>query len=284
MKRLSILIVLIIVVSLIFKFNRRKIISPAAYYSKNTNIADRVIFKNVSDQKKVKQISLQNINDFSKKATDIVNKENAVELLNLSIQNIKILNECIQKNYCGMAKRNDEDPYFDFDRTPAHIYLKRSLEILLESLKIEPSLISSVDWELIDELSKNSNQNIQLLTLDLLSRNGDFNKNIEHLLFLLSQFKGEAKADGLVLLSLKINLENKKQFLNLLEKIFLTDDNDTILNVVSKLGKMSLSQKEIERVTPSICHLKTEILNGANWKMIKHDYFNLNLDLDKICY
>lgn len=229
------------------------------------------------------KIPIKGIGNFNNSTNQLVNIQNASAMSQNALENIKTLHNCLRKDYCGMTTRNDDDSYFDYEKTPAHIYLGRSLEILLETLKVNSLLSKNVDWELIEELTKNENRKISVLALELMSKYGNTQNDIEHMLFLLKPLKGEAKADGFVNLSFRFLNQDKSLFIDALEKTFVEDDNNTVLSVVAKLNKMSLTKIEIEKISNGLCHFKDDSLNVPNLKMLKYEFLKLGVIFDQNC-
>ncbi len=223
------------------------------------------------------------VNDYSIEVKNLVTKKNAKELFKLSNESIEELASCLKKNFCGMERRSDDDSYFDDSRTPGHILLSRNLEIMYESLKINPGLKNEVDWDLVRELTDSANEKVQVIAMDLLKSFNTKDNGTEKLIKIVDNYRGNAKADALVELSSRASEEDHSLLLTAIEKSFADDDPNTAISVVEKLGKMHLSKNEIERVSKNLCHYKENGADEPNWKMINYEIGKLEVDLDKIC-
>ncbi|MDD4973450.1 MAG: hypothetical protein PHY93_03820 [Bacteriovorax sp.] len=223
------------------------------------------------------------VNDYSITAKNLVNKKNANHLFKLTNGSIANLAGCLKKDFCGMERRSENDSYFDKNKTPGHILLARNLSIMLESLRINPELQREIDWDLIRELTDNSNDTIQVLAIELIKDFSVIESDPENLFKLVDNYKGNAKADALTELSKNSSSSERQLLVNSLEKAFAADDPNTVISVVEKLKKMNLSVDEMTKVSKNLCHYKEKGTEDPNWKMIKYDMGKVSIDLEKIC-
>ena len=223
------------------------------------------------------------INDYSIDAVKLVNKNNSVHFFKLSNGSIVSLASCLKKDFCGMERRSESDAYFDKNKTPGHILLARNLSIMLEGLRLNPELQKEIDWDLIGELTDNSNETIQVLAVTLLKDYSQIDSDPESLYKLVDRYKGNAKANALTELSNTNSTSERLLLVNSLEKAFAVDDPNTVISVVEKLKKMNLSQAEMAKVSRNLCHYKENGSDDPNWKMIKYDMGKFRIDLEKIC-
>lgn len=223
------------------------------------------------------------VNNYSISVKDLVNPKNSKHLFNLTNGSIANLANCLKKDFCGMERRSESDAYFDENKTPGHILLGRSLNIMLEGLRINPDLKSQIDWDLMNELTYSSNEIIQVLALELIKEYDTSDNDTDHLLKIVDNFKGNAKAQALAKLSTKDSSSDRIIFVNSLEKTFAGDDPNTVISVVESLKKMNLSNEEMARVSKNLCHYKENGTDDPNWRMIKYNMGKVSIDLDNIC-
>jgi hypothetical protein len=246
----------------------------------------------ISDQKKLernlKKETTANekwvmVNDYSIPVHELVNKSNAKDFFKLVNGSISDLASCLKKDFCGMERRNENDPYFDDSRTPGHILLGRNLEILKQSLVENPDLKNDVDWDLIRELTESGNEKIQVLSVDLLKEYGTARGDTEKMLKITDDYKGNAKALALAELAQHAKPEEKGQVINSIEKSFATDDPNTVISVLEKMDKMKLSTGEKEQTVKNLCRFKENGADDPNWKMIRYDAKRNGVDVDVVC-
>lgn len=223
------------------------------------------------------------VNDYSLSAQNLVNQKNSRELFILNHSSAKDLAACLKKNFCGMEKRSDDDAYFDEAKTPGHILLGRNLDIMLEALRINPDLQTEIDWDLIRELTESENEKIQVIALTIIKDYDASNEDIAKLLKIADHFKGEAKASALEQIASRDSSIERMQLMNAVEKSFALDDPHTVISIVEKMEKMSLSKEEIAKVSRNLCRFKESGADDPNWKMIKYDMRPL-ADLDQLCH
>lgn len=222
------------------------------------------------------------VNDYSLSAQKLVNRKNSRELFILNHTSAKDLVACLKKNFCGMEKRSDDDAYFDEAKTPGHILLGRNLDIMLESLRINPDLQTEIDWDLLRELTESENEKIQVIALTIIKAYDASYEDIVKLLKITDHFKGEAKASALEQIASRDSSVERIQLMNAVEKSFALDDPHTVISVVEKMEKMGLSKEEIAKVSRNLCRFRESGTDDPNWKMIKYDMRQL-VDLDQLC-
>ncbi len=247
---------------------------------------DQVVLEKNLNNSIISSRDWQNFKNFSIPVKELVLLVNANEFFELSKTMIADLSLCLKKNYCGMERRNENDSYFDYQRTPGHILLERSLAILNESLTLNPSLSQSLDWELLDSLTQNENESIKVEALKLINRFQVDTKNQEKILRITEKFSGKAKSDGLVEVSNSTRL-SRKDILESIANSFSVDDPNTVISIIEKLEFYRLTKNELEKISPYLCRFKsndkTEIEDSPNWKMIKFDLGKFNINLEEIC-
>lgn len=96
----------------------------------------------------LKEQTWSQMNDFSFSIKELIAlNRNPRWLLKLCSQSINDLAICLKKDYCGMERKNDQDPYFDKVNTPGHLLLGRILEIIKAQLEQAPELTDEIDWK-----------------------------------------------------------------------------------------------------------------------------------------
>jgi len=224
------------------------------------------------------------INDFSLPVKQLMSlNSNPKNLFKVSKQSVYDLTSCLKKDFCGMERKDENDAYFDETKTPGHILLGRNLEILKESFDRDPSLANDVDWDVIKELTDNSNEKVQVLAVEILKKYNPKENSSENLLKIVDNYKGNAKADALVQMSGDISEDAHSRLLNSIAKSFSSDDPNTAISVMEKLPQMHLTTRETEMVANYLCHYKEEGSEDHNWKMIKFRMSKVNVDMDAVC-
>ena len=257
----------------------------SAYTSSATNILKRDFAKLEENfnEETLQDENWLKINDYTLDVKNLVTLKNAKHLFRISNENVASLVSCLKKDFCGMERRNGNDAYFDESNTPGHILLGRSLHIIIEALQLRPELQSEIDWDLIRELTDNSNETIQVLAIEILNNFNSKNRDLENLFKVVDNYMGNAKADALAELAIKSSANEHILMVNSLGKSFSIDDPNTVISIVDKIETMNLSNDELIKVSKSLCHFKENGLNDPNWKMIKHCMGKVSLDLKSIC-
>lgn len=231
----------------------------------------------------VKDKDWANIIDYSKSPKILVNANNVHSLFKLANGSLASLENCLKKDFCGMEKRNDNDSYFDQNNTPGHILLGRNLSIMLESLRQNPKLSKDIDWDLILELTDNSNEKVQVLALELIKNFNPKNKDSDNYYKIVDGYKGNAKAQGLLKLSTNRSPEEHATLLNSLEKSFAMDDPHTVISVIEQLAGMNLSSEDLTNISKNLCHFYNNGSDDPNWKMIRYEMGKVGVDLESVC-
>lgn len=242
---------------------------------------DRLALEQNISPKTLQDENWSDINDYSIAPKDLVNKNNAKNFFKISKTTIAELASCLKKDFCGMKKRNDKDAYFDATKTPGHILLGRNLSIMFFALKANPRMKNEVDWDLIEELTDNENELIQLMAVKLIKEFND--RDTESLLKIVDRYKGAAKADALSEIKTLDPSNERSLLLNSLEKSFSIDDPHTVISIIEKLHKMHLGESQLMKISQSLCHYKENGTDDPNWKMIKYNMSKSKVDLDIIC-
>lgn len=245
-------------------------------------------FKNILvhlKKENVKGEEWKNLNDYSAREQDIVTTENARKYFKIVSESSPEIFSCLKKDYCGMKTKNEDDAYFDNQKTPSHIFLSRNLKIMQESLKKDNSLVSLVDWEFIHDLI---NSGEELVAIEALSISRDFeNKenHVEELLKETRQYKGETRAISVEKIGKKnMTKDERKKFTNEIEDIFLIEDASTSISVLEKIQKPSFVKKKYEIALHNLCRFKTmDPIREKNWLMIKYLSKKIDSDFEKMC-
>lgn len=228
-------------------------------------------------------LSWKEINNYSIKPNMLVNSKNATHLFKIANKVVPDLVSCLKKDFCGMERRNENDSYFDERKTPAHILLERNLSIMLLSLKENPELKQEIDWNLVNELTENSNENIQVMAVELMANFNSDKIEEAKILKIVDEYKGDAKANALSKLAQSNPGANKSGLIDSIEKAFTNDDPNTVISVVEKLEKMNLTTDQLTKVAKKLCHYKENGTDDPNWKMIRYNMGKMKIDLDSTC-
>lgn len=222
------------------------------------------------------------INDYSIEVKNLVNAANAKAMFMLTQSSAKDLFFCLKKDYCGMQRRNDNDSYFDEARTPAHVLLSRNLEIMLEALNNNDSLEENIDWDLIQKLTDNENEKVQVLALQMIKEHDAVGGDTHKLLEIAERYKGSAKAEAFQKLAVNNSPSERLLLINWLLKSFALDDPHSVISIIERMKKMSFTTSEVDRLALGLCHFRENGTDDPNWKMIKY-YMSSLCDLEKIC-
>lgn len=240
-----------------------------------------VLEKNLSPET-LNDKNWEQVNDYTLSAKNLVTKDNARELFKLTQVSAKDLAFCLKKDFCGMEKRNDDDSYFDENKTPGHILLARNLEILQESLRKDNHLKRELNFDLLRSLTESENEKIQVIVLELLKDYDAGTADAGKLLEIADNYKGNAKANAFEKIAAIENAGDRSLLISSIEKSFMQDDPNTVISIVEKIKKMNLNEREIEKISQSLCHFKENGADDPNWKMIKYNMKKV-IELDKVC-
>ena len=238
------------------------------------------ISKNLS-AKNTSNDEWKQINQYAVKPEDLVNAQNAKDYFKTASSNVPDLFSCLKKDFCGMETRGEDDAYFDDQRTPAHILLKRNLSIIKESLRNNPSLKSDVDWVLMKELARSGSDMLSVEALDIIREFDKESVKTDELIKVTRDLKGQAKAEALVNLSRKSNSTDKILLASEVEEIFAMGDANTVISVLEKLKNMSLGANTT-RVLKNLCRFRDNE-QSHNWPVIKMSAIKINKEFEKMC-
>ncbi len=238
-------------------------------------IAKNLSVKNTSNDE------WKQINQYAIKPEDLVNAQNAKTYFKTASSNVPDLFSCLKKDFCGMETRGENDAYFDDQRTPAHILLKRNLSIIKESLRNDSSLKSDVDWTLMSELAKSGSDMLAVEALDIIREFDSESVKTEELINVTRDLTGKAKADALVNLSKKSNSTDKILLASEVEEIFAMGDANTVISVLEKLKNMSLGSNTF-RVLKNLCRFKDNE-ESHNWPVVKMNAIKINKEFETMC-
>jgi hypothetical protein len=226
--------------------------------------------------------SWESLIDYRTDLKKTINKENAQDYFETASKNLPDLVHCLRKDFCGMEKATVEAPYFDSERTPAHLLLSRTLKVIFESIKNRPELASQLDWNLITEISGLSGNEVKAASMDLLINFDKRNSGKEHLFEIADGYKGAAKAKFYSEIAVDLIPEERPLFISTIEKTFEHDDAHTVISTVESMKKFKLDQAEITRVSKALCHFKSDEHPG-NWSMIVSQMKKVDINFEKNC-
>ena len=182
-----------------------------------------------------------------------------------------------------MTSRNDDDAYFDDQKTPSHILINRQLKVLKELLAVSPELANEIDWELLIELARFDSELIQVEALDIIREHNKTASTVNELIKISSTYQGNARAQALLKIAQSKDELTLSLVTNEIEEVFERADANTVLSVLENLKKMSIGQSNLENALKHLCQFKTDESPSNNWAMIRHEAKSLNADLDSYC-
>lgn len=221
--------------------------------------------------------------DYRVDLNTIITKDNAKDYFETALNNLPDLVECLRKDYCGMDKASISAPYFDNERTPAHLLVARTLNVLQASLKQVPELAIQIDWNLITEISGLNGNEVKAASMELLISFDKRNNGKEHLFEIAEGYKGIAKAKFYSEMAADLAAEERPVFINTLEKTLESDDADTIISTVEKMNTFRLTHNEIARVGKALCRFKRDESQEHNWKMIVMNMKKMDNNFEQHC-
>ncbi len=230
----------------------------------------------------IKVSEWKNINNYALKEQDMVNVQNAEKYFLTAKNNLPEIYTCLKKDFCGMES-SIGDPYFDDQRTPAHILMNRSLKIMKESLKENPALKSQVDWDLMEDFASSEHEMLSVEALDLINQYGAGNSKVADALKKTQNFSGEAKADALVRITRNATSSDKKYVAFEIEDIFENGDAHTVISVLENVDQMNFKKESLMKMFSSLCRFKEGQINPGNWKMINLLASRLNSEFESLC-
>jgi hypothetical protein len=223
------------------------------------------------------------INTYSLTPESIVTKENAKDFFKVAQANLPDINACLKKDFCGMAANNEDDAYFDDERTPAHILINRNLKVMRESLVKDGSLASEVDWNLMRELANSNSEMLSVEALDIISNFDKSHNKTDELVKMTQDLKGSAKAEALLKIAKSKNPQDKKVLENDVEEVFATADADTVINVLEKLRQMNFANNQKADLLKNLCRFKTDPEINHNWGMVVMNAKKIYAGFEKLC-
>ena len=212
-----------------------------------------------------------------------INKENAASYFETASQNLPDLVICLRKDFCGMEKPTIEAPYFDSERTPAHLLLARTLNVLYESIKNQPELAQQLDWNLITEISGLTGNEVKAASMELLLNFDKRNSGKEQLFEIADGYKGAAKAKFYSEMARDLLPEERPLFVTTIEKTFELDDADTVLSTVENMSKFKLKPEELTRLGKALCRFKRDENQKNNWMMIVSQMKKIDNNFEQNC-
>lgn len=195
-----------------------------------------------------------------------INKQNAESYFETATKNLPDLVLCLRKDFCGMDKPTVESPYFDSERTPAHLLVARTLKVIFETLKNRPELARQVDWNLITEISGLTGNEVRAASMELLVNFDRRNAGKENLFEIAASYTGIAKANFYSQVAADLLPEERPIFMNTLEKSLEQDDPHTVISIVEQIQFLHLSKAEVTVVGKALCRFKDG--HKFNWQMI----------------
>ncbi len=264
-----------------FTVNREKII-----VSKHTTPLEINDLKKIESFLKPANITSPNwekLVDYRTNLKQTINLENAVSYFETANQNLPDLVICLRKDFCGMEPASLSSPYFDDERTPAHLLVARTLDVIKESLRLHPELASKVDWNLITEISGLAGNEVRASSMDLLVSFDVRNNGRAHLFEIAESYKGEAKAKFYSKMAKDLEPSERPVFISTLEKSLEQDDAHTVISIVEKLNTFQLSKNEVVNVEKVLCRFKQDDPKDPNWLMIKYNMSKLDNRFEQNC-
>lgn len=221
------------------------------------------------------------INNYSLTPEALVTNTNAKTYFKTAQSNVPDLFSCLKKDFCGMETRGEDDAYFDDQKTPAHILLNRNLKIMKQSLRVDGSLKSEVDWDLMKELATSGSDMLSVEALDIIREFDSESVKTDELIKLTQDLQGQAKADALLRLSKKSNSTDKILLASEIEEIFARRDANTVISVLENLRNMSLGANA-SRVLFHLCRFKDNEQKHM-WPVVKMLANKVNNEFEKNC-
>jgi hypothetical protein len=223
------------------------------------------------------------INDYSLAPQYIINKNNVRGFFTVSKNNLPDLYSCLKKDFCGMETRGEQDSYFDDERTPAHILIKRNLTFIKESLAVDPSLAKEIDWDLMQELAASNSEMLSIESLEIMREYNPALNKTDRLIELTKDSKGNVKAEVLVKLASKATAADKLLIANEVKEVFAASDANTALSVLGNVKKMAFNSTQTPGLLKNLCKFKEEENLKHNWPMVKYEANKIYADFEKSC-
>lgn len=243
-----------------------------------TNDYEKLI-KNLKKEN-VENPNWEDIINYSQKVEDVVSPQNAKGILELSQANLPDLMSCLEKDFCGMTTRGEDDPYFDETATPAHQLIRRNLKIINEAIYKDPSLKKLVDWDLIENIALSDSEMIQVEALNLMNQS-PANVDAQKLVALSGHYTGEAKAKALV--SIAKGKKGNGAVAQEVQEDFAMKDANTVISILEKMNEMGLTKYQVSQALKNLCRFNETGDEAHNWKMIEHLALKLDSEFKKYC-
>ncbi len=288
-KTLIVLAIFITAGAGVWKINSRLNFSPpptsAVSSVKESGVIVNSDFEKIEKNLKTENIKIsewKNINNYALKVKDMINSQNAEKYLLTATNNLPEIYKCLKKDFCGMES-SEGDPYFDDQRTPAHILMNRSLKVIQESLKENPALKILVDWNLMEDFASSGHEMLSVEALDLINQYGSGNTKITDALQSTHNFSGEARADALMRITKNATASDKKQVASEIEDVFANGDAHTVISILESIDKMQFKKESLLTMFSSLCRFNEAQINPGNWKMINLLASRLNTEFESLC-
>lgn len=227
------------------------------------------------------------LNQYNKKANEVINRSNAKQMLPMGQVVISDLLKCLDVDFCGMERDNEEDPYFDPTGTVAHKTIERTLELMIAATIVEPELKADLNLTLLERVADIPSERIQSLVTELLpdgvaldvTEKKDEVKKIEAALEKTTT--GKARTSLLQKLA-KDKKTDRGELVSMLQKTFSESDVYTVVNVVENLKSLNLSEDELAKTTVYLCRFKIDEYEH-NWKAVKKNVEKVFPEFSKVC-
>lgn len=242
-------------------------------------LRDREILESRLSGESVKSSVWSLVNQFDQPVNAVVNRSNAEDVVLTTQTIVQDLMKCLDVDFCGMEKDTSEDPYFDPTGTVAHKTIERSLNMLNEALKLDPTLKDQLNVDLLERVSEVPSEKIQSLVSDLVPSNSDEVAKVQS--SLAKNTEGKSRTQLILNMSKDKKLD-RSELVSLLQKTFSESDAYTVINVLESLPKYNLSEDELARTTIYLCRFKVDEYEH-NWKAVKKNVEKVFSDFSKVC-
>lgn len=229
------------------------------------------------------------LNDFMMPVEALIEKRNQDlnSVLRTIQKSLPELRDCLKIDFCGMEK-DENDPYFDPNRTHGHLLMERFLEISLELVKRDVGSLDGIDENNLFSFLEIENMEIQLSSLKLLLMKG---ANFDEIMSKSVQFSGESKGEFYKITGKESIIRNspkqRKIFVDSFVNSIKTDSPHNVISILEKLNDIDPSENELMQIAKSSCYMSKN--RDHNWtaasfylnKTIKNK--NFDISLKQIC-